>query len=61
MRAGAYETHLRKARANLDIILASIIRNPLANRVDDPGTDKIDYHELSDSDYESDPASNPAG
>ena len=42
MRAGAYETHLRKAHANLDIILASTIRNPLANRVDDPGTDKID-------------------
>lgn len=64
MRAGAYETHLRKAHANLDIILASTIRNPLANRVDDPGTDKIDYHELSerpDSDYESDPASDPAG
>ena len=63
MRTGAYEMHLRKVHANLDIILASTIRNPLVNRVDNPGTDKIDNHEPSecpDSDYESDPASDPA-
>ena len=63
IRPAAYETHLRKAHANLDIILASTIRNPLANCVDNRGTDKIDYHEPSerpDSDYESDLASDPA-
>jgi len=63
-RAGAYETHLRKAHANLDIILASTIRRPPANRVDNSETDKIDDNEPGerpDSDYESDPASDPAG
>ena len=63
MPTGTYDTHLPKAHVNLDIILASTIQNPLANCVDDSGTDKIDYHEWSerpDSDYQSDPASDPA-
>ena len=63
MRAGAYETHLQNAHTNLDIILASTIRNALTNRFDDPGTDKIDYYETSeppDSYHESDPASDLA-
>ena len=62
--AGAYKTHLGKGHANRDMIVASTIQNPLAGRVDDPGTDQIDYHKLSeppDSVDESDPASDPAG
>jgi len=58
-RAGAYETHLRSAHANLDILLASTIRNPPPDVLTDRGTDQSDANEPiehSDSDYESDPA-----
>ena len=64
MRAGPYETHLRKAHADLDIILASTLRNLPPNRIDDPRADIIDHNEpreRPDSDYESDPASDPTG
>ena len=64
MRAGPYEMHLRKAHADLDIILASTLRNIPPNRNDDPRADIIDHNEPSeppDSDYESDPASDPTG
>jgi len=63
-RAGAYETHLRSAHANLDIVLASTIRNPPADVLTDRGTDLSDANEPiehSDSDYESDPAGDTAG
>jgi len=63
-RAGAYETHLRSAHANLDIILASTIRNPPADVLTDRGTDLSDANEPiehSDSDYESVPAGDTAG
>lgn len=62
-RAGAYETHLRRAHSNLDIILATTIRTPLANRITESATDILDNGDPSerpDSDYESDPASDPA-
>jgi len=61
--SGAYETHLRKAHADLDIILASTLRNPPPNRINDPGTDILDDEpsERPDSDYQSDPANYPAG
>ena len=64
MPAGPYETHLRKAHADLDIILASTLRNLAPNRIDDPRTNIIDSNEPSerpDSEYESDPASDPTG
>jgi len=63
-RAGAYETPLRSAHANLDIILASTIRNPPADVLTDRGTDLSDTNEPiqhSDSDYQSDPAGDTAG
>jgi len=63
-RAGAYETHLRSEHANLDIVLASTIRNPPADVLTDRGTDVSDANEPiehSDSDYESDPAGDTAG
>jgi len=63
-RAGAYETDLRSAHANLDIILASTIRNPPPEVLTDRGTDLSDANEPiedSDSDYESDPAGDTAG
>jgi len=63
-RAGAYETHLRSAHANLDIVLASTIRNPPADVLTDRGTALSDTNEPiehSDSDYESDPAGDTAG
>ena len=63
-RAGAYETHLRSAHANLDIILASTIRNPPADVLTDRGTNLSDANEPiehSDSDYESDPAGDTGG
>jgi hypothetical protein len=62
-RAGAYETHLRIAHANLDIVLASIIRNPPADVLNHSGTGLSDANEPiehPDSDYESDPAGDPA-
>jgi len=62
-RAGAYETHLRSAHANLDIILASTIRNPHADVLTDRGTylsEPNEPIEHSDSDYESDPAGDTA-
>jgi len=63
-RAGAYKTHLRSAYANLDIVLASTIRNPPADVLTDRGTDLSDANEPiehCDSDYESDPAGDTAG
>ena len=57
--AGAYETHLRSAHANLDIVLASTRRNPPADVLTDWGTDLSDANEPiehSDLDYESDTA-----
>jgi len=63
-RAGAYETHLRSAHANLDIVLASTIRNPPVDVLTDWGTDLSDANEPiehSDSDNESDPAGATAG
>jgi len=63
-RAGTYETHLRSAHANIDIILASTIRNPPADLFTDRGTDLSDANEpieQSDSEYESDPAGDTAG
>jgi len=63
-RAGAYETHLQSAHANLDIVLASTIRNPPADVLTDRGTDLSDANEPiehSNSDYESDPAGDTAG
>jgi len=62
--AGAYETNLRSAHANLDIVHASTIRNPPADVLTDRGTDLSDANEPiehSDSDYESDPAEDTAG
>jgi len=62
--AGAYKTHLRSAYANLDIVLASPIRNPPADVLTDRGTDLSDANdpiEHCDSDYESDPAGDTAG
>jgi len=62
--AGAYETHSRRAHANLDIVLASSIRNPPADVLTDRGTDLSDANEPivhSDSDYESDAAGDTAG
>jgi len=63
-RAGAYETHSRSAEANLDIVLASSIRNPPVDVLTDRGTDLSDANkpiEHSDSDYKSDPAGDTAG
>jgi len=63
-RAGAYETHWRSAHANLDIVLASTIRNPHADVLTDRRTDLSDANEPiehSDSDYESDPAGDTGG
>jgi len=62
-RAGAYETHVRSAYANRDIVLASTIRNPPADVLTDRWTDLSDANEPiehSHSDYESDPAGNTA-
>jgi len=62
-RAGTYETHLRSAHANLDIVLASTIRNSPADVLTDRGTNLSEANEPiehSDSDYESDPAGNTA-
>jgi len=50
--------------ANLDIVLASTIRNPPADVVTDRGTNLSDANETiedSDSDYESGPAGDTAG
>jgi len=55
---------LRSGQANLDIVLASTIRNLPADVLTDRGTDLSDANELiehSDSDYESDPAGDTAG
>ena len=63
-RAGAYERHLRSAHANLDIVIASTLRNPPVDVLNDWGTDLSVANEPiahSDSDYESDPAGDPAG
>jgi len=62
--AGAYETHLRSAHANLDIVLISTIRNPRADILTYRGPDLCDANEPiehSDSAYESDPAGDTAG
>jgi len=63
-RAGAYETRLRSAHANLDIVLASTIGNPPADVLTDRGTNLSDSNETiehSDLDYESDSAGDTAG
>jgi len=63
-RAGAYETHLRSAHANLDIVLASSIRNPPADVLTDRGSDLSDANEPIehfDSDYKAHPAGDTAG
>jgi len=55
---------LRSAHANLDIVLASPIRNPPADVLTDRLTDLSDANEPiehSDLDYESDPAGDTAG
>lgn len=63
-RAGAYEKHLRTTHSNLDIILASTILNPPANSTEHHETGIFADNAASkgsDSDYESDAASDPAG
>jgi len=63
-RRGACETHLQSAHANLDIVVASTIRNPPADVLTDRGTDLCDGNEPiehSDSDNELDPAGDTAG
>jgi len=55
---------LGSAHANLDIVLASTIRNPPGDVLTDRGTDLSDANEPiahSNSDYESDPARDTAG
>ena len=55
---------MQGAQANLDIALASSIRNPPADVLTDRGTDLSDANkpiEHSDSDYQSDPAADTAG
>ena len=62
--AGAYETHLHIAYANLDIVLRSIIHNPAADILNPRETGISDANELiehPDTDYESDPTGDPAG
>jgi len=52
-RAGAYKTHLQSVHANLNLVLASTIRNPQADLLTDQGTDLSDANEPiehSDSD-----------
>jgi len=64
MLAGTSETQLRSAHTNLDIVLASTIRNPPADVLAHRGTnlsDAIEPFEHSDSDYKSDPAGDTAG
>ena len=59
VRAGAYETHLRIAHANLDIVLASTTQNPTANLTDDAEPNIYNPNgqiERPDSDYESEQA-----
>ena len=63
-RARAYETHLRSAHSNLDIVVASTIRNPPTDVLTDRGTNLSDSNETiehSDLDYESDSAGDTAG
>ena len=60
---GVYETHLRAVHANLNIVLASTIRNLAADVLTDRGTDLSNANEPiehSDSDYQSDPAGETA-
>ena len=55
---------MRNAHANVDIVLASTIRNPPPDVLTDLGTDLSDANkpiELSDSDYESHRAGDTAG
>ena len=55
---------MRSAHANLNIVLASTIRNPPADVLTDRGTDLSDANEPlehSDSDNKSDPAGDIAG
>jgi len=61
--AGAYEQPLGSWHGNLNIVLRSTIRNPPADMLTDRGTELSDANEPiedSDSDYESDPARDPA-
>jgi len=61
IRAGAYETHLRTAQANLDIVLASTVGYPssgeIINDVETSTLHQPEASELQDSDYEYDPDS----
>jgi len=62
--AGAYETHLQSAHANLNIVRVSGIQNSLADVLTDWGTNLSganDSIEHSDSDYKSDPAGHTTG
>jgi len=59
LRSGAYEKHLQKAHANLDIVLAYTVGYPSSGDIfNDVQTSILHYpdaRELQDSDYESDP------
>ena len=61
-RSGAIEKHLRTAHANLDIVLASTVRDTLSvDMINDLETSILhdqEASELRDSDYESDLDSN---
>ena len=62
--AGAYETYLRSAHANHDIVVASTIQNPPADILTSRGTELSEANEPiehSDSDYKPDPAGDTAG
>jgi hypothetical protein len=62
--AGAYETHLQIAHANLDIVHASSIRNPPTDILNHRGTGLSDANKPivhPDSHYKSDPAGDPPG
>jgi len=63
MCAGAYETQLQSEHANLDMVLASPIRDPPVDFLTNRGTDLSEPNkpiENSDCDYESDPARDTA-
>jgi len=65
-RASAYETHLRSAHANLDILLASTIRNPFApadvlNHWRTYVSDPNEHFEHSNSECQSDPGGDTPG
>lgn len=64
MCAGAYQKHLRKEHAYLDIRPASKMRNPPPDYAAGPAASEIDYHELSqrhDSDQKENSVCDPTG